>query len=462
VVDAEGIAAFAASCRRLEGVFPEVLASLQHHGAHYADGFYERSVLQHGRWTQRAAGRLFPPVVHIRSALVEGLALHAHRTDGHWFGSTSEATPEAVQRLARRLPRVEDNAVPVHVSTSASETALRALLERTADLTLGLSDRIADVRIEVQSRLRQTLVVNTDGVAISRTQPLTEMRVVVDLQGAHGSTSCTAQHAVLGLADALDDDVPARSARDAVAQAQRLTDARPLAASSYPVVLAAGWGGAWLHEGIGHHLEADVASTESTLSLGSQVAPTYVTLFDDGTHPDGRASASHDDEGTTTGKTTLIRDGHCLQWLTDRAHADQLNLPRTGNGRRASYAHPPLPRMTNLYLAAGTDTPDALVRSVRDGLFVHQLGRGLVDTASRTYRVQVREGSRIERGRQTHAVRDVWLEGPLDDALFCIRGVADDSCLDRHRGRCMKHGQQLPIGCGTPTLLLSNICVSPS
>ncbi|MEM1094899.1 MAG: TldD/PmbA family protein [Bacteroidota bacterium] len=464
---AEGIAAFEASRQRLEVVFPEVLASLQQDGAHYADGFYERSLLQYGRWVQHAHGRLSPAVVHIRSALVEGLALHAHRREGHWFGATSDATPDAAYRLAGRLPLTEEPAVAVPVPTvpvptAAPEAPLRALLERTADLAFSLSDQIASLRIDVQSRLRQTLVVNTDGVAVLSTQPLTELRVEVDVRGAHGRTAGTAQRAVVGLAEAFDEDVPARIARDAVAQAQRLRDARPLTAGSYPIVLAAGWGGAWLHEVVGHHLEADVALAHTTAMSTNPIAPTYITLLDDGTHPDGRASASHDDEGTATGETTLIREGQCLQWLTDRTHADRLAMLPTGNGRRASYAHPPLPRMTNLYLAPGTDRPDALVHTVRDGLLVHELGRGVVDMATQTYRMHVREGSRIEQGRRTHAVRDVWLEGPIDGALFSIRGVANDGFLDRHRGRCVKHGQQVPISCGTPTLLLSTLRVSPS
>lgn len=462
MVEENASAAFDASCRRLTAVFPDVLTSLLARGAHYADAFYERSRLQHGRWIQRARGRLSPPDVHIRSGLVEGVALHAHRTAGNWFAARAGAMPEAVQLLARELPPAEVPEALVFLPTPAAETALRALLEHTADSLLSHSDQVTDVRIETQARLRQTLLVNTDGLALIQTQPLTEIRAEVDVQGMQGRTTGIAQRAVMGLVDEFADDTPACLARDAFAQAQRLMSARVFVGGTYPVVLASGWGGAWLHEVIGHRLEADVAATDGAVSIRDQIAPRHVTLVDDGTHPDGRASSAHDDEGTAMGKTTLIREGECLQWLTDRARADQLELPRTGNGRRASYAHPPLPRMSNFYLASGRATADALIQSVKEGLFAHQLGQGVVDTASRTYRVQVREGSRIEQGRLTHTVRNMWLEGSIDDALYTIRGVADNSALDLHRGRCLKHGQLVPVGCGLPTTLLSGIRVIPS
>ncbi|MEM6644678.1 MAG: TldD/PmbA family protein [Bacteroidota bacterium] len=455
-------ALFAERAQALQPVFAEQLMAFAQRGAHYADGFYEHTVLQHGRWTQRARGRLAPPDVHIRSALVEGLALQAHHAEGSWFGACAEATPEAVQRLAHQFPAPDAPTAPIYTSAPASEAAIRALLERTADVLFGLSASVVEVRLEAQSRLRHTLVVNTHGATVTRLQPLTEVRAEADVQGTQGTTSGAAQQAVMGLADAFANDVSEQVARDAIAQAARLADAKPMPSGAYAVVLAAGWGGAWLHEVIGHRLEADVASADGAASLGIQIAPAAVTLFDDGTYPGGRASTSHDDEGTPSAKTTLIHNGRCLRWLTDRAHADRLGLPRTGNGRRASYAHPPLPRMTNLYLASGIDTPDALRHAAQDGLLVHQLGQGMIDMAARTYRVYVREGRRLEHGQRTHAVRDVWLEGSIDDALHSIRGIANDGFLDVHRGRCLKHGQHLPIGCGLPTTLLSTIRVCPS
>ncbi|GAB5518020.1 MAG: hypothetical protein RhofKO_02710 [Rhodothermales bacterium] len=402
-----------------------------------------------------------PPEVELRAFRVEGLALHAHHAEGDWFAASEDATPTTVHRLAHRFP---ETPIPQRVrpATAVDAVPLRALLERTADATLSLDKQVVRVQIEVQSRLRQTLLVNTDGAQVLRQQPLTELRAEVQLRHANGTSAASAQRAVLGLADDCTEDLPEQLARAVVEQAQRLATARFMPTAAYPVVLTSGWGGAWLHEVIGHRLEADVAAADGQLRLHTMIAPPSVTLIDDGTLVGGRATATHDDEGTPSARTALIQEGRCSNWLTDRAHADRLGLPRTGNGRRASYASPPLPRMTTLTLAPGTETPDALIETTRDGLFARQLGRGSVDLANRTYRVFVREGQRIERGRLTHPVADVWLEGALDDALHTIDGIATDSVTDLHHGICVKQGQALPIACSLPTTRLSSIFVRPS
>ena len=229
-----------------------------------------------------------------------------------------------------------------------------------------------------------------------------------------------------------------------------------------PVVLGAGWGGVWLHEGIGHLLEADVAAAQGWLDRrGERVASPAVNLVDDPTLAVGRGALRADDEAAPAQRTTLIENGMLCGFLTDRRTADRHDLPRTGHGRRQDYRHAPLPRMTNLILQPGEVRPDDLVADVADGLFVTAVGQGHTDPASGRYAVAVRAGRRIENGRLTMPVRDVWLEGDVAAALLQIGGIANDAQLDTARGDCVKGGQHVPVSVGMPTVLLRACAVSP-
>ncbi|MGI9174706.1 MAG: TldD/PmbA family protein, partial [Rhodothermales bacterium] len=251
---------------------------------------------------------------------------------------------------------------------------------------------------------------------------------------------------------------PEEVAREAVERAGVLAEAKPLGPGRLPVVLGGGWSGVWLHEAIGHAFEADNALNHQN-QIGQAIAPPHVTLVDDATVPSGRGSFTHDDEGTPAQRTVLVENGVLRSFLTDRQHADQLGLPRTGNGRRQSFRHLPLPRMTNLLLAPGEASEADLIADVRDGLYVAMPGHGLVWPGEDRFAFDVLEGYRIEQGRLTHPVADVRLAGSTTDALRHVVAIGPDVRLETARGLCRKAEQTVPVSVGMPAVLLAGLQV---
>ncbi|MDX1548539.1 MAG: TldD/PmbA family protein, partial [Rhodothermales bacterium] len=226
--------------------------------------------------------------------------------------------------------------------------------------------------------------------------------------------------------------------------------AQPVAPGAGPVVLAAGWGGVWLHEAVGHLLEADVlAGSPLAGRLGTRVAIPDVTLVDDPTHPDGRATYAFDDEGVPATRTTLIDGGVLRAALTDRRHAS--STPSTGNGRRQDYRHRPFPRMSNLLLLGGTASPEDLLAGVQEGLYVTAVGHGVVRPGI-GFAVDVLDGFRIERGRLGAPVAGVRLIGSGPGMLAVLDGIGTDFRLDPARGVCEKQGQVVPVSVGMPAV----------
>jgi TldD protein len=229
-----------------------------------------------------------------------------------------------------------------------------------------------------------------------------------------------------------------------------------------PVVINSGWGGVLFHEAVGHGLEADYILSGSSVyadQLGSRVADSAVTLIDDATLPAHRGSFRVDDEGHPARRTVLIEDGLLCGYLTDRRTAHLLGLGRTGNGRRQSFSHLPLPRMSNLYVAPGTVDPAALLEDTPRGIYVASLGGGMVEPASGQFVFSVTEGYLIERGRVAAPVRGATLAGDAFSVLQGVDAVASDLHLDPGIGICGKQGQSVPVGVGQPTLRLREMLV---
>ena len=377
-----------------------------------------------------------------------------------------QAADEAARRFGSGTPAVRATSpeeaptsallpadAPDVVGSEEKETLLRAAVEAA----FALDGRVRDVRAGYQDEVRRTLVATSEGVAVCRATMLVGLRVEVELDvDGRPVTS----HAVAGGAAPFGfflQHPPEAVAREAVERAGRLAEAKPLSAGTLPVVLAGGWGGVWLHEAAGHAFEADNAS-EWRNRIGQPIAPTSVTLLDDATVPGGRGSFPSDDEGTPAQRTVLVEGGVLRNLLTDRRHAARLGLPRTGNGRRQSFRHAPLPRMTNLFLQPGSATTEAdLIADVRDGLYVAMPGHGLVHPAADRFAFDVLEGYRIENGRLTRPVRDVRLSGSAANALAQIVGIGSDVRLDAARGHCRKAGQTVPVSVGMPAVLLKGL-----
>lgn len=251
-------------------------------------------------------------------------------------------------------------------------------------------------------------------------------------------------------------------ADEALRQAITNLEAVPAPAGEMPVVLGNAWCGVLLHEAIGHGLEGDFnrKGTSAFAGLmGKQVASKGVTIVDDGTMENRRGSISIDDEGTPSGCTTLIEDGILTGYLQDRLNARLMNMKATGNGRRESFAHQPMPRMTNTYMLAGNDTRESMISSVKKGLYAAHFGGGQVDITSGKFVFSASEAYLIEDGKITAPVKGATLIGNGPDCLTKVRAIGNDMALDDGVGTCGKAGQSVPVGVGQPSLLLDKLTV---
>jgi len=236
----------------------------------------------------------------------------------------------------------------------------------------------------------------------------------------------------------------------------------PAPAGEMPVVLGPGWPGILLHEAIGHGLEGDFNRKKSSAFaglMGQQVAAKGVTVIDDGTIAARRGSLSIDDEGTPTNRTVLIEDGILVGYMQDRQNARLMNMKPTGNGRRESHAHVPMPRMTNTAMLAGNHDPKEIIASVKNGLYAVSFGGGQVDITSGKYVFQCTEAYRIENGKVTAPVKGAMLIGNGPTDLHRISMIGNDFALDPGIGTCGKNGQGVPVGVGQPSLRMDRITV---
>ncbi|MBP6762720.1 MAG: metalloprotease TldD, partial [Thauera sp.] len=251
-------------------------------------------------------------------------------------------------------------------------------------------------------------------------------------------------------------------ARAAVHQASVNLGADPAPAGTMPVVLGPGWPGILLHEAIGHGLEGDFnrkGSSAFSGRIGQQVAAKGVTVVDDGTLQDRRGSLSIDDEGNPSERTVLIEDGVLTAYMQDMMNARLMGMAATGNGRRESFAHLPLPRMTNTYMLNGDKHPEEIIKSVKKGLYAVNFGGGQVDITSGKFVFSTSEAYLIENGKVTRPVKGATLIGNGPDALTKVKMIGNDMMLDPGVGTCGKEGQSVPVGVGQPTLRIDGLTV---
>ena len=255
---------------------------------------------------------------------------------------------------------------------------------------------------------------------------------------------------------------PENFAKEAARQAIVQLDAQEAPAGEMEVVLGPGWPGILLHEAIGHGLEADFnrkGISAFSGKMGQRVASDICTVVDDGTIPARRGSLNVDDEGEPTQKTTLIENGILRAYLQDKLSSDILKTPRTGNGRRESYEHIPMPRMTNTYMLAGNDAPEDIIRSVKRGLYAANFGGGQVDITNGKFVFSASEAYLIEDGKITSPVKGATLIGDGPTVLTRVTAVGNDLKLDPGIGTCGKDGQGVPVGVGIPTIKVSSLTV---
>jgi len=352
--------------------------------------------------------------------------------------------------------------IPQDPIASLSADAKVRLLERLETFARKADPRITQVMASVAGEYEVVLVARHDGVMAADIRPL--VRLSIQVIAEHNGRREQGSAGGGGRFDYsyFTDEVLQDYARKAVHQALVNLDARPAPAGSMTVVLGSGWPGILLHEAIGHGLEGDFnrkGSSAFSNAIGQQVAARGVTVVDDGTIADRRGSLTVDDEGNPTQRTVLIEDGILRGYIQDSLNARLMGMPLTGNARRESYAHIPMPRMTNTYMLNGTMAPEEIIKSVKKGLYAANFGGGQVDITSGKFVFSAAEAWMIEDGKLTYPVKGATLIGNGPDVLKRVSMIGNDMALDSGVGTCGKEGQSVPVGVGQPTLRIDGLTV---
>jgi TldD protein len=338
-----------------------------------------------------------------------------------------------------------------------------SLLQQIDEEARRYDPRITNVMASLTVEQKHVLILTSAGVMVADTQPL--LRLQVTCIAAQGAIRQQGSHGGGGRVEfnfLFDQDRWRIFTREAARQALLGLDAVPAPAGTMTVVLGPGWPGILLHEAIGHGLEGDFnrkkVSAFSDL-MGKKVASELCTVIDDGTLPNRRGSLNVDDEGTPTSRTVLIEKGILRGYLQDRLNATLMKMPLTGNGRRESFAHMPMPRMTNTFMLPGNSTPEDIIKSVPHGLYAVSFGGGQVDITSGKFVFSASEAYLIEDGKVTHPVKGATLIGNGPEVLTRISLVGNDLRLDDGIGTCGKEGQSVPVGVGLPTVRIDGLTV---
>ncbi len=329
-----------------------------------------------------------------------------------------------------------------------------------------LDPRVVQVSASMAASLQEVFILRPEGGLVSDIRPMARLNVSVIVEengrresGGHGGGG---RHGLAGLLDPAHwKGVTQEALRIALVNLR----AEPAPAGRMDVVLGPGWPGVLLHEAVGHGLEGDFNRKKTSAFaglMGQQVAARGVTVLDDGTIPDRRGSISVDDEGTPSGRNVLIEDGILVGFMQDRQNAHLMGVAPTGNGRRESYAHIPMPRMTNTYMLGGDADPGAILADLKDGIYAVGFGGGQVDITNGKFVFSCTEAYRVRNGVVGAPVKGATLIGDGPTAMRQIRAIGNDMALDPGIGNCGKAGQWVPVGVGQPTLMIGGLTVGGS
>lgn len=452
---------------RLTRVLEQMLAR----GADYADLYFQRGVSE--SWSLEES-----EVKDGSYSVSGGVGVRALSQEKCGFSYSDQIELNAIEQAAQAaasvaqgqggvIQTVASRQTPaLYVGTNPLDTLSRdqkvQLLQQVDQLARQADPRVIDVSVTLAASFQTILVLASDGTLAADVRPLVRLSVSVILQhnGRRERGSCGGGGRC-GY-ELFDADTLSFYAREAVRMAQVNLEAEAAPAGTMPVVVGAGWPGVLLHEAVGHGLEGDFnrkGTSNYSGRIGTPVASPLCTIVDDGTLPNLRGSLSVDDEGTPTHCTTLVEKGVLRAYLQDKLNARLMGHPLTGNGRRESYAHLPMPRMTNTYLLAGQDDPADIIRSVKKGLYAVNFGGGQVDITSGKFTFAASEAYLIEDGKITRPVKGATLIGNGPEALSKVSMLGHDLALDRGVGTCGKEGQSVPVGVGQPTLKVDELTV---
>jgi TldD protein len=383
-------------------------------------------------------------------------AAHTVRSIASAGLNASTKVPVRVIAPSRQLYHGED---PIG---SLDSTAKVQLLERLEQQARAKDPRVVQVMAGLASEYDVIMVARADGTLAADVRPLVRLSlsVIVEQNGRRESGSAGGGGR-FGLGH-FDTACLTRYVEEAVGSALTNLEARPAPAGEMTVVLGSGWPGILLHEAIGHGLEGDFnrkGSSAFSGRIGQRVAAKGVTVLDDGTIADRRGSLNVDDEGHASQKNVLIEDGILVGYIQDSMNARLMGVAPTGNGRRESYAHVPMPRMTNTYMLAGDKHPEEIVASIKKGLYATNFGGGQVDITSGKFVFSASQAYWVENGKIQYPVKGGTLVGNGPDALTRVSMMGNDMALDPGVGTCGKEGQSVPVGVGQPTLRIDGLTV---
>jgi TldD protein len=409
----------------------------------------------------------------------QGFGLRAVKGEAVGYAHASDVSEAALARAADAVRAVQGGysghyaEAPVRTNVrlygddnplSAPDFATKVkLLEEIDAFARAKDPRVRQVTVSLGASWQVVEIVRGDGEIYRDVRPL--VRINVSVVAGEGDRQESGTHGYggrEGYAQLIESGSWQHAVDEAVRQALVNLTAVPAPAGEMDVVLGPGWPGVMLHEAVGHGLEGDFNRKRTSAFaglLGQQVAAKGVTVVDDGTIAQRRGSLTIDDEGTPTNRTVLIEDGMLVGYMQDRQNARLMSMRPTGNGRRESYAHVPMPRMTNTYMLAGAHDPAEILASVKNGIYAVNFGGGQVDITSGKYVFQCTETYRIENGKVTAPVKGAMLIGNGPTDLHRVSMVGNDLALDSGIGTCGKNGQGVPVGVGQPTLRMDRITV---
>jgi TldD protein len=450
----------------------KILNGMMSHGVDYADLYFQ--------YTKNEYWGLEEGQVKSGSfSIDQGVGVRAVNKDKSAFAYSDDISIEALlssSNIAKAIasknlnqnhkldqPKITSNLYNTQDPLSAvpAETKIK-ILEKIENFAKKMDERITKVTASIAGEYEVIFVINNEQKIAADIRPLVRLsiNVIAESNGKReqGSSGGGGRFGF----EYFSDDILKQYAQEAVHQAITNLDAKPAPAGSMTVVLGPGWPGILLHEAIGHGLEGDFNRKGSSAfagKIGQRVAAKGVTVLDDGTIADRRGSLNVDDEGQATQRNVLIEDGILRGYMQDSMNARLMGVEPTGNGRRESYAHVPMPRMTNTYMLSGDKTPEEIVASIDKGLYATNFGGGQVDITSGKFVFSASQAWWVEKGVPLYPVKGATIVGNGPDALTRVSMIANDMRLDSGVGTCGKEGQSVPVGVGQPTLRVDGLTV---
>jgi TldD protein len=368
----------------------------------------------------------------------------------------SDAPTPTNQRLYSDIDPISDAEFSVKIET----------LKEIDSFAREYNNKVVQVSASLVASLQEVEILRPEGTLVRDIRPMARLNISVtvekDGRRESGSAGGGGRHGLLQLTTS-DNWKP--KVVEAIRIAMVNLEAIPAPAGQFDVVLGSGWPGILLHEAIGHGLEGDFNRKKSSAFsglMGKRIAAKGVTVLDDGTIPDRRGSISFDDEGTQSQKNTLIEDGVLVGYMQDRQNSRLMGVEPTGNGRRESYAHAPMPRMTNTYMLGGNTNPKEILQNLKDGIYAVGFGGGQVDITNGKFVFSCTEAYRVRNGTVGAPLKGATLIGDGATALKHIHAIGDDMALDPGMGNCGKAGQWVPVGVGQPTLMIGGLTIGGS